>query len=43
MEPLRSAAFFAGMDIDDGVLTWPNACDLDPVTMRHWAEQGDCA
>lgn len=43
VEPLRSAAFFADMNIDDGVLTWPSGYDLDPVTVRHWAGQGDCA
>lgn len=43
VEPLRSAAFFADMNIDDGVLTWPNHYDLDPVTLRHWAERGYCA
>jgi len=42
VEPLHAAAFFADMDIDDGVLTWPNGYDLDPVTVRHWAEQGHC-
>ncbi len=42
VEPLRSAALFADMDIDDGVLTCPNHYDLDPVTLRHWAEQGYC-
>ncbi|SKB02851.1 Protein of unknown function [Prosthecobacter debontii] len=40
--PLHSPAFFADMDIDDGVLTWPNGYDLDPVTVRHWAEHGAC-
>lgn len=43
VEPLRSAAFFADMDIDDGVFTWPNHYDLDPVTVRRWAERGFCA
>ena len=43
VEPVQSAAFFADMDIDDDVLTWPNDYDLDPVTVRHWAEQGFCA
>jgi hypothetical protein len=41
--PLHAAAFFADMDIDDGVLTWPNGYDLELVTVRHWAEQGHCA
>ncbi len=42
VEPLHSPAFFADMDIDDGVLTWPNGYDLDPLTVRHWAERGTC-
>lgn len=42
VEPLRNPAVFADMDIDDGVLSWPNGYDLDPVTVRHWAEQGFC-
>lgn len=40
VEPLKSPVFFAYMDIEDGVLTWPNGFDLDPVTVRHWAEDG---
>jgi Protein of unknown function (DUF2442) len=40
IEPLKSPAFFADMDIDDGVLTWPNGFDLDPATVRQWAEDG---
>ena len=40
--PLQSPAFFADMDIEDGVLTWPNSYDLDPLTVRHWAEHGFC-
>ena len=43
VEPLKSPAFFADVDIDDGVLAWPNGYDLDPITVRHWAEHGRCA
>lgn len=42
VEPLKSSEFFADVDIDDGVLTWPNGYDLDPITIRHWAEHGAC-
>jgi hypothetical protein len=42
VEPLHSSAFFADVDIYDGVLIWPNGYDLDPITLRAWAEQGYC-
>jgi hypothetical protein len=38
--PLRDPAFFARVSIEDGALTWPNGYDLDPVTVRTWAESG---
>ncbi len=31
---------FALVTIDDGILTWPNGYDIDPVTLRTWAERG---
>ena len=40
VEPLKSPAFFSDVSIEDGVLTWPNGYDLDPTTVRHWAENG---
>lgn len=40
IEPLKSPAFFAEVDIAAGVLTWPNGYDIDPLTVRHWAENG---
>jgi hypothetical protein len=40
VEPLKSPAYFAQVTIDDGVLSWPNGYDLDPSTVRHWAENG---
>jgi hypothetical protein len=43
VEPLRSPAFFADVDLDDGVLTWPNGFDIDPLTVRYWADHGSCA
>jgi len=42
IEPLRDTTYFASVDLDDGVLTWPNGFDLDPLTVRAWAEQGFC-
>lgn len=39
-EPLKSPAFFADVSLEDGVLTWPNGYDLDPATVRSWAENG---
>ena len=31
---------FARVTLDDGILTWPNGYDIDPVTLRTWAERG---
>ena len=39
-DPLLSDAFFAQVFLDDGVLTWPNGFDIDPTTLRTWAERG---
>jgi len=39
---LRKASSFASATLDDGVLTWPNGFDIDPVTLRTWAEKGFC-
>jgi hypothetical protein len=41
--PLRDPGYFATATLDDGVLTWPNGYDIDPVTLRGWAERGYCA
>jgi len=41
--PLRDPAYFATATLDDGVLIWPNGFDIDPVTLRTWAERGYCA
>ncbi|MEN3941517.1 DUF2442 domain-containing protein [Prosthecobacter sp. SYSU 5D2] len=40
IEPLKSPAFFADVSIQRGVLTWPNGYDIDPFSIRHWAEHG---
>ncbi|MDZ4289357.1 MAG: DUF2442 domain-containing protein [Prosthecobacter sp.] len=42
VEPLRDPAYFALATITDGVVTWPNGYDLDPVDLRTWAERGWC-
>ena len=34
VEPLRDAAFFARVFIDDGILTWPNGYDLDSIALH---------
>lgn len=39
---LREPAYFASATLDDGVLTWSNGFDIDPVTLRRWAERGFC-
>lgn len=31
---------FARVTLDDGILTWPNGYDIDPVMLRTWAERG---
>jgi len=40
LEPLRDPTNFALVTIDDGILTWPNGYDIDPVSLRTWAERG---
>jgi hypothetical protein len=34
VEPLRNPAFFARVFVDDGVVTWPNGFDLDPIALH---------
>ena len=41
-QPLIDKHVFNQVFIDHGVLTWPNSFDLDPATVRAWAEQGCC-
>jgi hypothetical protein len=38
--PLRDPAYFASVSIEDGVITWPNGYNIDPVTLHTWAQQG---
>ena len=33
-EPLKDAAYFARVFIEDGVLTWPNGYDWDPIALH---------
>ena len=33
-EPLKDAAYFARVFIDDGALTWPNGYDWDPIALH---------
>ena len=35
VEPLRDSAFFARVFLDDGVPTWPNGFDLDPIALHQ--------
>jgi hypothetical protein len=35
VEPLRDPAFFARVFLDDGVPTWPNGFDLDPIALHQ--------
>ncbi len=37
---LSNPDLFARATLDDGILTWPNGYDIDPVTLRTWAERG---
>jgi hypothetical protein len=34
VEPLKDAAYFARVFIDDGALTWPNGYDWDPIALH---------
>jgi hypothetical protein len=33
IEPLKSAAYFAGVFVEMGAPTWPNGLDLDPINL----------
>jgi len=37
-EPLQDPAFFARVFIEDGVPTWPNGCDIDPINAHMTLE-----
>jgi hypothetical protein len=34
IEPLKDPAYFARVFIEDGVLTWPNGYDWDPIALH---------
>jgi len=34
LEPLKDPAYFAGVFIEFGALTWPNGFDLDPQNLH---------
>jgi hypothetical protein len=34
VEPLKDAAYFARVFIEDGALTWPNGYDWDPIALH---------
>jgi hypothetical protein len=33
-EPLKDAAYFARVFVEDGALTWPNGYDWDPIALH---------
>ena len=34
VEPLKDAAYFQRAFVEDGVLTWPNGYDWDPIALH---------
>jgi hypothetical protein len=38
-EPLKDAAYFQRVFIDDGALTWPNGYDWDPIALHDEMKQ----
>jgi hypothetical protein len=38
--PLLDSATFRALTVEDGVLVWPCGADIDPATLRIWAEAG---
>jgi hypothetical protein len=39
-EPLRNADYFSRVFIEDGVITWPNGYDWDPIALRSEMKTG---
>jgi len=39
VEPLRDPNYFARVFVEDGVLTWPNGFDLDPIALHDEMKQ----
>jgi len=38
--PLLDPAAFRAVTVEDGVPVWPCGADMDPATLRVWAEAG---
>ena len=38
--PLLDPAAFRAVTVEDGVPVWPCGADMDPATLRIWAEAG---
>ena len=38
-EPLKDAAYFGRVFIEDGALTWPNGYDWDPIALHDEMKQ----
>jgi len=38
VEPLKDPAYFAGVFIDDGALSWPNGYDWDAIALHSEME-----
>ena len=38
--PLLDPAAFRAVTVEDGVPVWPYGADMDPATLRIWAEAG---
>ena len=38
--PLLDPAAFRAVTVEDGVPVWPCGADIDPATLRIWAESG---
>jgi Protein of unknown function (DUF2442) len=34
LEPLKEGAFFRRVFVEDGVMTWPNGYDWDPIALH---------
>ena len=39
VEPLKDAAYFRRVFIEDGALTWPNGYDWDPIALHDEMKQ----
>ena len=39
VDPLRDPAYFARVFVENGVLTWPNGFDLDPIALHEEMKQ----